>query len=434
MTTAPEPWIGVDTVRRIFGMLGGKPGEPQTEPEVPRIDEACAPGRQPSPPHVSPGLCVLAREGIGRRAFCERICPSGAIAVGSRDTSSPGPVLDSEACAKCGLCVRACPAGVYLDVPADAEIESTTRRRLRQGRDLAFQCTGPHPSASGAHDVADAKRAQADADDTAILVPCLGAIGTAVLVLGAALGARRVSFDDRACGGCRWRRGLALTRRAAKQGREILRLFGRRLQVSWRARDAEYLRAGIGRREFFQCVGAKYPEEAGSRSGYTTSLPHRRPPRDRVLLGRALGLLGEPRVSSISHRDVPLWAVAATDDCDSCGACAAICPTDALRFRERALERELELHPVLCTGCGLCLQQCPRQALQWRSPVPTTLFLDSGPVMLAHAVREPCATCGHPAREGGGDRLCADCRVKQAIHASFANQARYRGNAREGAE
>ncbi|MBI2838075.1 MAG: 4Fe-4S dicluster domain-containing protein [Acidobacteria bacterium] len=429
MDTSQEPWVGVGMVRRIFGMLGGLPGEPQPESEVPRRGEEGVRDPQPPPPKVSSGLCVLAREGAGRRALCERICPSGAIAVGTRDSSSPGPVLDSNACAKCGLCVRACPAGAFENLPADAEMESMIRGHLRLGRDLAFGCAGPHAPSSGAHAAVEIERVPG----TAILVPCLGAVGTAILVLGAALGARRVSFDDRACGGCPWRRGLVLTRRSAKQAQRILRLFGRRLEVSWRASDADPVRAGIGRRELFQCVGAKYPAEVASPSGYTMSSPHRRPPRDRVLLGHALRLLGEPHDSSIANRGIPLWAVAATDGCDSCGACAAICPTDALRFRESALGRELELHPVLCTGCGLCLQQCPRGMLHWRSPAPTAIFLDSGVVMLAQAACESCAACGHPVREGGRARLCADCRVKQAIHASFADQVRDRGNAREGA-
>ncbi|MBN1440500.1 MAG: 4Fe-4S binding protein [Anaerolineales bacterium] len=44
--------------------------------------------------------------------------------------------------------------------------------------------------------------------------------------------------------------------------------------------------------------------------------------------------------------------------CCSCGACVAVCPTEALFLNDMHLEVG-----EVCTGCGLCTKVCPVHAL-----------------------------------------------------------------------
>jgi ferredoxin len=46
-----------------------------------------------------------------------------------------------------------------------------------------------------------------------------------------------------------------------------------------------------------------------------------------------------------------------TDDCVGCGACLAVCPTDAIN------EGEPYVIDERCVGCGRCAEVCPVEAV-----------------------------------------------------------------------
>lgn len=48
-------------------------------------------------------------------------------------------------------------------------------------------------------------------------------------------------------------------------------------------------------------------------------------------------------------------AYAISDDCISCGACAAECPVNAISEGDG----KFEINPDLCTECGSCASVCP---------------------------------------------------------------------------
>ncbi len=50
-----------------------------------------------------------------------------------------------------------------------------------------------------------------------------------------------------------------------------------------------------------------------------------------------------------------------TDDCTNCGACADVCPVDAISDTG-------EVHAIdqdACTDCGACDDACPVEAIKW---------------------------------------------------------------------
>jgi formate hydrogenlyase subunit 6/NADH:ubiquinone oxidoreductase subunit I len=47
------------------------------------------------------------------------------------------------------------------------------------------------------------------------------------------------------------------------------------------------------------------------------------------------------------------------DECISCGACAEVCPEDAISEGEEAYEIDAEK----CTDCGTCEDECPVEAI-----------------------------------------------------------------------
>jgi len=48
-----------------------------------------------------------------------------------------------------------------------------------------------------------------------------------------------------------------------------------------------------------------------------------------------------------------------SDECTSCGSCAAACPTEAISEGDA----KYEIDPNLCTDCGTCVDECPVEAI-----------------------------------------------------------------------
>lgn len=49
-----------------------------------------------------------------------------------------------------------------------------------------------------------------------------------------------------------------------------------------------------------------------------------------------------------------------TDECLSCGACAAQCPAEAISMGDL----HYEIDPDKCLECGACAAQCPAEAIE----------------------------------------------------------------------
>jgi ferredoxin len=66
---------------------------------------------------------------------------------------------------------------------------------------------------------------------------------------------------------------------------------------------------------------------------------------------------------SCSHiekeKEVEIMAAKVDEDaCTACGACAEICPADAITVEDSA-----KVDSELCTECGACVEECPLEAI-----------------------------------------------------------------------
>jgi ferredoxin len=59
-------------------------------------------------------------------------------------------------------------------------------------------------------------------------------------------------------------------------------------------------------------------------------------------------------------RTATLIAHVDEEACTPCGACQAVCPTDAITLGEAIVKVNAEL----CCGCGACAEVCPSQAIR----------------------------------------------------------------------
>lgn len=109
---------------------------------------------------------------------------------------------------------------------------------------------------------------------------------------------------------------------------------------------------------------------------------------------------------------IPRWQ---TRGCCENGACARICPVDALDLitpdapgpHDGPRQWGLRVHDAVCIGCGRCAQACPEQALLTERACTWSELLGGGPRLLDVGLREPCRRCGSPQRHQG--ELCRIC-------------------------
>lgn len=72
-----------------------------------------------------------------------------------------------------------------------------------------------------------------------------------------------------------------------------------------------------------------------------------------------------PPTAEGASADTPQIAVVDSERCTGCGACAVVCPREAITITDSA-----HIAPELCTGCGACVARCPQDAIRMTSRPP----------------------------------------------------------------
>lgn len=289
--------------------------------------------------------CTTARhERAGCRA-CQDACPPGALRI---DPEQRLVQIDPDTCTGCDACVGACR-------PVAATV----------------------PGAS--------------------VVPCAASLSVATLLELATGGDVVVIVGD--CDSCPTVAGSVLVERAAAVDRTMAALgSAHRVTVhgpgdqppvdqllssgSTEPATTTASRHGtpVSRRAFFRFAGLGMRETAGAAMDTRDEpdvLAWADPAREARPsgAGAALATLAARAGGGTAVLDAAglgLGTPSVHGDCDLCGACAAFCPTAALRLVADGAETALDVDVAACAACGLCEAICPRQALH----VTTTVALD----------------------------------------------------------
>ena len=61
------------------------------------------------------------------------------------------------------------------------------------------------------------------------------------------------------------------------------------------------------------------------------------------------------------------------ENCNACGVCADICPTDVFKVVEKKKSPEIR-YPEECWHCNACVLDCEQEAVKLRIPLPAMML------------------------------------------------------------
>lgn len=352
------------------------------------------------------GRCLHTHD---RQAVCEScyaICPAEAITAGKP------PALDNEQCVTCLACLTVCPTGAFsADDSVQALFNAVTH--VETGSVELLCEKNPHPD-HGLH-----------AENTGIRVRgCLAGLGTGALVALIALGQERVMLRTESCSGCEWAMLDLLVDAQVAAARHILQVWGKAEAISnissleekierpfWDAQNPP-----LSRRDLFRML-SKQGQIAMARAmedGVTTS--SRKPGRDRLRLLAAVSHLPEPSPDiNLPLDGFGFAAIAVSEMCTACGACARICPTDALQFHKNEEETAytLSFDGRACVGCDICARVCMPLSIQvHHSPTFKEVF-GAQKITLREGELSKCQQCGALMAKHPESKLCSLCQYRR---------------------
>lgn len=285
-------------------------------------------------PVLDRGRCVRSRCNVTTCDACVVACPHDAL-----DLSRP-PRVDGDACTGCMICAAVCPADAVTPDAAELPLGLVAR----ESDVLTVGCGARRGSR---HDVT---------------VPCLGAVGEAVLLTMALTSGAAVRFDATRCSTCTAVAGAdALGAKLARTLQRAGPARQRDMKTVERTEDLPPPGRSHARRDFFRTVLAGAAGAVHDAALGPSADPH---PRRRApgTLQRQLATM-VARAGADVESDL-LFIPDVADHCTVCRCCAAVCPTEAVRRVKHEGRRRLEVDAARCTGCDACVEFCPEDAIE----------------------------------------------------------------------
>lgn len=327
--------------------------------------------------------------------------------------------MRAEACISCGLCVPACPSGAVGGVdPSPALLVDVADAA---GSRLEIRCTaaGPDDATPDGYapwsrsvsclaaldpEVLAAAAARLDQDGRLDLVrgtceecPLGAGAATSVVVNAAAALGRHVAVG---------REIRAVERPTRPQGSEPAPAEGPPPPAPARRRNDRDPRT-VSRRGFFQ--GRRY-DRAGSHENQN------RPDPDPAATAPQSGqpVLRSRTALKAASANAPTPRPFSQTGCTACGACVAVCPTQALEIGRTRTMATLGVEDRNCIACGECVRVCPEDALALGCSLPGTPRPSVGPLLVARVALASCARCGRTLSPGE-EHVCAACATRRSI-------------------
>jgi len=350
--------------------------------------------------------CLHSQDQHSDCAACFSVCPVEAITVGK------SPILNTEVCQSCLACIPVCPVGAYR---ADDDVSNLLNCITHvEGQPVELIC-GLHP------------RPETGMDSESIGIQingCLAGLGIGAYLTLSALGLKRIIARTDACSSCKWHSLSPEIHRQTERTNRFLSAWDKIDNVIcmdeiespverplWNAKNPP-----LSRRDLFRMM-AKQGQVAVARAmenGMITS--KRQPGRDRLRLLSAVSHL--PKYSSdptFSLAEFHLATVTISEACTACGACARVCPTEAIQFQKNKEETtyKLSFKAGNCIGCDMCMRVCMPSALYVNHEPAFAQVFDVETVTLLEGGLSKCSQCRALMATRSDTNLCPLCEYRR---------------------
>ncbi len=431
-------------------------------------------------PSVHEEHCLNRRFRQRACTICQDVCPVHAIRVDLGSTyglNPPRVTLDETVCARCGLCLHACPAGAFTH-PGLPEYQRRLHRAAARLTSIPLELACP---------ARPGETTTAPVEARLQTGRCLAALSLADLIDLARPREHDLWLDDAGCAACPLGAVHEEIARTVEQANRLLDAWGHPARVhlsvgathaspqnaekhvapdvgaqpavpqddasdvaSVEARHAvpqegannvtsegtqrsvpvyDARQPALSRRElitFLRDAAARAALAAAQDLVPPVPDPSPLPPHQRLghylpyhrrHLTAALQRLGKPVQEIVRLDDLPWTVVQVGEACSACQLCARFCPTAAIRYH--VVEEEGQDHFLLtfvppdCVDCGICALACPEDAITYTDFIYTDWLVTREEALLHRGKLVACEDCGQPTAEAD-PAVCYTCKPRRS--------------------
>ncbi|WP_053365862.1 4Fe-4S binding protein [Bacillus sp. FJAT-27245] len=333
---------------------------------------------------VEANLCTKLISTKSTCTSCVDHCPKNSISFVNKD------IVIAGSCVDCGLCGMVCPTGaITMNQPPLTQFVQEVIHKSEQHEKVYLHCERALVSKKNAASVA---------------VPCLGMIPKeAWVTLLNKCENLSIYQPEQACTDCDISTGEKLWRRELQAGEAIScqkmkitsEINGSKESVDYNVDRRDFLSA------FFKEMKSTNKLAIKEMLGGSNRIPtyqEKLQADSQAKLKKEWNEVGSHLIEKMTHESVypfmnkrslfltelkgnealshqeDIRLPQINEDCHFCGACAILCPTEALTMKTEHGLQTITLHPYKCVDCSLCEQICYTKNIQLQQAKNLTLL------------------------------------------------------------
>lgn len=338
---------------------------------------------------IEPNLCAQTISPKSNCRGCMDVCPTDSITIKDRK------IEIDEHCLECGLCSTVCPTNaILIQRPSVSQILEEVARKCKNEEQVYIHC--------------EKQRADAPHSST-VKVPCLGALPMEawITLLDKY---ENLSVFHSSCNGCEIATGFDIWQKELHAAEEMTgKNIGLTSIIQKKSKQAHY---DTSRRELFSLFAselkstnklvvkevlgekkiASYQEKMQEDSiakvqkewNHVTESIVEKITKESVLPFMSkrkllLEMVGKD-IKLQERSDIRLPSI--SPECNFCGACSLLCPTDALVMESVNEQKTITLKPYKCVDCKLCEEICYSEFIKLHPATNENLFHETINLMI----------------------------------------------------